>query len=239
MPSIVGGGAASTSQVFAWLRDAGLTRAGVPVALGGTGAGRTEALREVLRLQRMAPAAAAVLASHQGVIGALLAGRNVGLRHHRLPALTRGDIAGIWPSSAIEDMLQRGSAAVQALDDGHGPRLTGPLGRVDVGDLHPVLILCPVQWSSAHPPGLALLDGEQDGLRFAALPQAARGDVDTKLASLDNLRFEAATLIDEDGPRIALEADLQALHAIVRRWLAWQMSTHSVPTRSSTPDDRG
>jgi hypothetical protein len=202
---------------------------GVPTSLGGTGGDREQALREVTRVQRTDPEAAAALASHQCVIGALLAGRNVGLRGQRMPALARGDVSGIWPSSAIDDMLQRGTAAVQALEDGCGLRLTGPLGRATFGGRHPIALLCPVQWSAEHPPGLALLDGEQDGLRFAALPPPANGSPDTKLASLDNVFFRVEELVDADGSRIAMLGELRALHSILRSSLERSTSPNVVP----------
>lgn len=210
---------ADRSEVFAGLAKAGLTRLGVPGALGGNGGGRDEVLREVLRVQQTDPAAAAALASHQCVIGALLAGRNVGLRQRRVPALARGDVSGIWPSSAMEDMLLRGTAAVQALAAGTGLSLTGPLGRVSFGGRCPIVLLCPVQWSSAHPPGLALLDGAQDGWRFAAAPSSADGATAATLASLENVFVRTEELVDVDGARIAMLAELQALHATVKRWL--------------------
>ncbi len=210
---------AGTPEVFAWLAEAGLTRVGVPTSLGGTGGGRDEALSEVMRVLRTDPEAAAALASHQCVIGALLAGRNVSLRDYRIPALARGDTSGIWPSSAIDDMLHRGTAAVQALEAGRGLKLTGPLGRVSFGGRQPMVLLCPIQWSAAHPPGLALLDGEQDGLRFAPLPPPGNGAPDMKLVSLDNVFFRAEDLVDADGSRIAMMAELQALHSTVRSWL--------------------
>lgn len=229
---------AGSPEVFARLAEAGLTRVGVPTSLGGTGGGRDEALREVMRLQQTDHEAAAALASHQCVIGVLLAGRNVGLRDHRIPALARGNILGIWPSSAIDDMLHRGIAAVQALETGQGLRLTGPLGHVNFGGRHPFVLLCPVQWSAAHPPGLALLDGEQDGLRLAALHPSVHGAPDRKLVSLDNVFFRAEEFVDADGSRIAMMAELQALHTTVRSWLDRTASTNSVFTGSLVRDDR-
>jgi alkylation response protein AidB-like acyl-CoA dehydrogenase len=86
---------ARQQDVFAWLTEAGFTGVGVPASLGGTGGGREEALCEVTRLQQTDLEAAAVLASHQCVIGALLAGRNVALRDNRISALARGDRSGV------------------------------------------------------------------------------------------------------------------------------------------------
>src|SRR5512141_308001 len=129
LPSIPRRRTVRSMDVFAWLTEAGFTRVGVPASLGGTGGGREEAVSQVMRLQRTDAEAAAALASHQCVIGALLAGRNVSLRDNRVPALARGDRAGVWPSSAIDDMLHRGIAAVQALDAGRWQTLGGPVGR--------------------------------------------------------------------------------------------------------------
>jgi hypothetical protein len=116
-------------------------------------------------------------------------------------------------------MLHRGTAAVQALDGGHGSTLSGPAGRVSFRGRHPIALLCPVQWDVAHPPGLALLDGERVGLRFMALPAPGNGGPDIKLASLDNVLFRADDLVDTDGSRIAMMAELQVLHSTVRSWL--------------------
>jgi hypothetical protein len=116
-------------------------------------------------------------------------------------------------------MLHRGTAAVQARETARGTRLSGPLGRVNVGDRHPNVLLCPVQWSAAHPPGLALLDGEQEGLRFVRVPPARAGAPDATLASLDDVSFRAEELVDADGSRIAMTAEFQALHSAVRNWL--------------------
>jgi hypothetical protein len=209
-----------TTEVFAWLVEAGLTGVGVPTSLGGAGGDRDEAVRQVMRVRKTDPEAAAALASHQCVIGALLAGQNGGLRDRRIPALARGHRSGIWPSSAIDDMLHRGIAAVQVLSTGGALRLTGPLGRVDFGGRHPSVLLCPAQWSSAHPPGLALLDGDRDGLRFATLPPPADVASDARLASLDNVCFQAQEWVDADASRIAMTAELQVLHPMVRDWIS-------------------
>jgi alkylation response protein AidB-like acyl-CoA dehydrogenase len=236
--SIDAAGAAGTARIFAGLVDAGLTGVGVPTSLGGAGGARGAALIEVMRVGRTDPEAAAALASHQCVIGSLLAGRNVGLRDRRVPALARGELSGIWPSSAIDDMLHRGTATVQARDAAGGLLLAGPLGRVNFGERHPSVLLCPVQWSAAHPPGLALLDGDREGMRFAAQPRPGIGAPDTKLASLDDVYFSVDELVDADGSRIAMIAELQALHSIVGSWLERTTSLGTGPTGALVRDGR-
>jgi hypothetical protein len=230
MTSSRAGRAAGTPDVFAGLAEAGLTAVGVPTSLGGTGGGRDVALRAVMRVRQTDPGAAPVLASHQCVIGALLAGRNVGLCDDRVPALARGDTAGIWPSSAIDDMLHRGIAAAQVVEVGSVLMVTGPLGSVSVAARHPFVLLYPVQWSAAHAPGLALLDGAQHGLHLAALPTPDDGASGRQMASLDRAIFRAEDLVDKDGSRIAMMGELQTLHATIRSHLVRGTASDAVLT---------
>lgn len=109
---------------------------------------------------------------------------------------------------------------MQVVGAGNARRLAGPLGRVVCGVSQPIVLLCPIQWSAAHPPGLALLDGEREGLRFAALLSPVNAVPTTRVASLDNVLFRARDLVDVDGARIAMVSDVQVLHSIVRSWVS-------------------
>lgn len=175
---------------------------GVPVALGGLG-GVWDPAHPGLRALRLSdPVAALMLDSQHLTMQALLQGRNIALRDYRLPALLAGEVFGAWPSSAMEMVANQGRAAVLATDTGRGLRLSGPVGLLPApGDL-PWLLPCPVQWSETGPPGIALLDGEQQGLN---LSRSAGSPAHLRWASLDQLFFREDELLESDGARIAIE----------------------------------
>jgi hypothetical protein len=215
-----------SSALFSKLRSEGLLALGVPVKLGGIGGQRQDVVQAVHRLAQVAPKAAAVLASHHGVLGALLAGRNLALRQRWVPALARGAFAGVWPGSAIEDMLQRGRAAVQRQGDAPGSGWYGPLGRLISIDPVPMLLAGPVQSSIEAPPQLALLIGNCPGLRWHTLPPSASADRDLQLVSADSLPPCTRDVVDLDAARIAMAPEIQPLHAAVLHWLALNRQAH-------------
>lgn len=210
----------SSPTLFGRLASQGLLALGVPTQLGGIGGQRQDVIQAVHRLAQAAPKAAAVLASHHGVLGALLAGRNLALRQRWVSALARGAFAGVWPGSAIEDMLQRGRAAVQPQGAAPGSGWYGPLGRMISMDPVPMLLAAPVQSSVEAPPQLALLLGNCSGLKWHTLPPSAGADPDLQLVSADNLPPCAADVMDPDAAYIAMTPEIQSLHAAVLHWLA-------------------
>jgi hypothetical protein len=54
-----------------------------------------------------------------------------------------------------------------------------------------------------------------------------------RLASLGNVFFRADDLVDADGSRIAMMAEIQALHSRVRRWI--ERADHASPVTPARP----
>lgn len=217
--------AESSATLFSKLKSQGLLALGVPVELGGSGGQRQDAVDAVHRLAHLAPKAAAVLASHHGILGALLAGCNLALRQRWVPALARGEFAGVWPGSAIEDMLQRGRAAVQPQGAAPESGWYGPLGRLISIDPIPMLLAGPMQSSVEDPPQLTLLLGDCPGLRWHTLPSVGI-DPDLHLVYADNLSPCPRNVIDLDAARIAMKPEMQPLHTAVLQWFALNQHMH-------------
>lgn len=181
----------------------GVTRLAVPHAFGGVGGSQRDLAKSVLEIARTDPFAGTVIASHVAVIQALLLGRNVVLREVYAPQLVDGDLFGQWPAAAIDSMVERNLASVQATDTGGGLRLNGALGQVPAAGAMRSVIVCPIQWRSDAPPGLALLDGDQGGLG-AQQDASSRPSAQRCGLSLANVLFRPDELLDADGPRLVL-----------------------------------
>lgn len=186
------------------LASRGLLGLGVPRELGGQGGSWKDADAALMTLRRELPRAALTLASQRLTIQALLGSRNIALRDYRLAALLDGSVFGIWPAAAMAALADHAQAPVQMEDTGRGLRLSGPLGRIPEPTGEPFVLMCPVQWQPDRPPGIALLDGEQDGLHIRPTP-SANGAWLNPLAVLDKVFFREDELVESDASRLVME----------------------------------
>lgn len=175
-------GGRSAASLLADLASSGFTGHGVPGEYGG-GSARSGSSAELIKeAMREDMARGLVLVSQLATIHLLLASRNVALREHYVPQLVAGELFGSWPSAAMEMLLLKDESSVRALDTGRGMRLSGTVGRVLLPGSTRFLIASPITWNSAKGPGIALLDGDQDGLNLHQRPTGAYGNA---LASVD------------------------------------------------------
>lgn len=206
---------ASLADCLQYIADAGLIGLGIPPAEGGQGGSEADLAMALQGLRKRWAFAAEVLQSQRLSVEALRRCRNRGLSEYRLPALLDGSVFGAWPGVAMQTLAQLGSASVLATDTGRGLRLSGPIGSI----LHPqgctFIVLSPVQWDAQHPPGLALLDSEQDGLHLT--PQAASGSPQRRaLLTLDQLFFREDELLEADASQLVIGL-LLTYQALARR----------------------
>lgn len=87
-------GTVPASEILPRLAEAGLTRIGVPVELGGAGGDLPDAVAAIAAVARQSMAAAFILWGHRSYTEFLLQSDNAALRERQLPDLLAGRIAG-------------------------------------------------------------------------------------------------------------------------------------------------
>lgn len=205
---------ASLADCLQHIADAGLIGLGIPRAEGGQGGSTADMAEALWDLRQRNAFAAEVLQSQRLSVEALRRCRNRGLREYRLPALLDGSVFGAWPAVAMQTLAELGSASVIATDTGRGLRLSGPIGSILRPQGCAFIVLSPVQWDAQRPPGLALLDGEQDGLQLTPLAPG-EGPPRRALLTLDQLFFREDELLEADASRLVMGL-LQTEQALAR-----------------------
>lgn len=121
-------GMADPAVLLPRLADAGLFRAGLPQALGGTGGDVTDAVEAIAAVSERSLAAGFVAWGHRTFIEYLLQSQNEVLRDRLLPALLAGEVAGATGmSNAMKALSGLEEISITARPDGAGHVLDGHL----------------------------------------------------------------------------------------------------------------
>ncbi len=183
------------------LGDAGLFKIGVPVPLGGSGGGVTDAVAAIAAVSDRSLAAGFVFWGHRTFIEYLLQSPNTALRDRLLPDLLSGRRAGATGLSnamkflsGIEGLQIKASHADGKLRiDGKLPWITNlQIGNFDAA--------AAVQGAGDAPAFIASLSSDDEGLtRSADLDLMAMRGTSTAAIAIENVTIDASRIIHPDA----------------------------------------
>lgn len=200
--------AAQAAQVLPWLAHSGLTRVGVPQALGGQGGDIRDAVHAVAALAEHSLAAAFAYWGHRVVTELLLQSGNDGLRARWLAALLAGERAGASGLSNVMKFLSGiESLNIVAEPDGDGWRLHGHVPWCTNLRQPAFLAAVAVARADGAPPMVVALPSECAALqRSDDLDLIALRGTNTASLRLDGVAITAADLLAEQVPRFLPQA---------------------------------